>query len=313
MAVTKVPYDDTTAMGVYLKRGPAPSGGAVFSLQIKAGQPACVTFPPTVSLSEGEQDKQFDVTWALAGTTIIQAQLTEYGGVARTGDVYESNVEALAGEEPELVVLLPPLGVIEEGLAGKMLVALSREATAPTVVTLESSNPAVGTVPASVTVETGLVYGLFDFTALSVGSAVVTASLGVIDKQADVNVLAIQITSVAPSAIDVLVEDTFLAWVVFEENVIRDETVALQSSDEQIATVPASVVVPNGSIAASFDVTALRVGSVVITATHSTGEKQSEMDIVPRGYGPATCDYKPRPVDALEHVPRPLGAERKYD
>lgn len=300
-------------MGVYLKRGPAPSGGAVFSLQIKAGQPACVTFPPTVSLLEGEQDKQFDVTWALAGTTILQAQLTEYGGVAESGNVYEADVEALAGEEPELVAVLPASGVIQEGLVGDLIVVLSREVESPTVVTLESSNPTVGTVPASVTVPVNEMNAHFDFTALSIGSATVTASYDGVDKQASVNVEAVEISEVAPSEVEVLVSDVFSAQVVFEEKVIRDETVTLQSSNEQIATVPASVVVPNGEQSASFDITAHRVGSATITATHSTGVKQCALDVVPRGYGPATCDYTPRPVDALEHVPRPLGAERKYD
>jgi hypothetical protein len=82
-------------MGVYLKYGPAPAGGAVFSLSIKPPYSAHVTFPATVTLSSGETNKQFDVTWDSVGSTVIQAQLTEYNGAGVTGTVHFADVEAL--------------------------------------------------------------------------------------------------------------------------------------------------------------------------------------------------------------------------
>ena len=93
--MTRIAYQSTTAMGVYLKYGVAPAGGAVFSLQIKAGEAAHVTFPATVTLLEGECDRQFQVAWASEGSTVLQAQLTEWGGSPRTGDIYERDVIAL--------------------------------------------------------------------------------------------------------------------------------------------------------------------------------------------------------------------------
>jgi hypothetical protein len=49
--MTQISYQSTTAMGVYLKFGVAPAGGAVFTLSIKSGETAHVTFPATVTLS----------------------------------------------------------------------------------------------------------------------------------------------------------------------------------------------------------------------------------------------------------------------
>ena len=107
MVVTKVPYQDTTAMGVYLERGPAPAGGAVFTLGIKSGQPDLITFPPTVAISEGETGAQFIVTWDEVGTTILEAQLTEYGGEGETGTIYEADIECLSVEAANLSVIAP--------------------------------------------------------------------------------------------------------------------------------------------------------------------------------------------------------------
>ena len=94
--MTRVAYGESTAMGAYLESGPAPAGGAVFALAIKSGEAAVITFPATVTLLEGETGRQFPVTWAAAGTTILQIQLTELGGAPVTGTVFERSVECLA-------------------------------------------------------------------------------------------------------------------------------------------------------------------------------------------------------------------------
>ena len=92
MAATKVPYNDTTQMGVFLANGPAPSGNAKFSLQIKAGEQPYISFPAEVTITSGNQSAVFDVTWIQQGTTILQAQLTEYDGSPVTGTVFEQTV-----------------------------------------------------------------------------------------------------------------------------------------------------------------------------------------------------------------------------
>jgi len=84
-------------MGVYLKYGVAPIGGAKFTLQIKPGEEPRITFPSPVVLSPGESGKQFEVMWAEEGATILQAQLTELGGSPVTGDVFEADIYCNAG------------------------------------------------------------------------------------------------------------------------------------------------------------------------------------------------------------------------
>lgn len=313
MAVTKVPYKDTTAMGVYLEFGMAPVDGAKFSLQIKAGQPASIMFPSTVTILEGETGVQFAVTWAIAGTTILQAQLVEYGSVPPDppGEIFEVDIEALAGAA--LTQIVPTTGVVQEGLVALMTVVMSREVTSDTDVTLLSSNPSVGTVPSFVTVPTGSHVATFDFTALSVGSTTITASYDGVDKQATGQVEAVEISSVSPDDFEILVTETYTASVFFEDLVVRDETVTLESDDTNIATVPASVVVATGQQSAEFDVVAVRLGTATITATHATGVKTSDLTVIAKGYGPAAGEEGPRGTSALELVPRPIGAEREYD
>jgi hypothetical protein len=103
--VTNVPWLSTTKMGVHLRNGPAPAGGAVFSLSIKSGETARITFPATVTLSSGDSGKQFDVTWAIEGATILEAQLTEYDGGAVTGTVFERDVYCLPPSTEKLITL----------------------------------------------------------------------------------------------------------------------------------------------------------------------------------------------------------------
>lgn len=89
---TKVPYNNTTQMMVFLASGPAPFGDAEFSLQIKAGEQPYISFPATVTITSGNQSATFDITWLQAGTTILQAQLTEYDGSPVTGTIFEQTV-----------------------------------------------------------------------------------------------------------------------------------------------------------------------------------------------------------------------------
>jgi len=89
---TKVPYNNSTQMGVFLAKGPAPSGNAKYSLQIKSGEDALISFPSEVTITSGNQYQVFQVTWIQQGTTILQAQLTEYDGNAVTGTIFEQTV-----------------------------------------------------------------------------------------------------------------------------------------------------------------------------------------------------------------------------
>jgi hypothetical protein len=110
LMATNVPYQSNTAAGVHLEQGEAPAGGAVFSLNIKAGESALVSFPATVSLVQGETGRQFLVTWVSAGTTTVQAQLTELGGSPVTGTIYEEDFYAMPARRFGDVLGVAPTG-----------------------------------------------------------------------------------------------------------------------------------------------------------------------------------------------------------
>lgn len=227
MTITKVPYQDTTAMGVFLKNGPAPVGGAVFSLGIKAGQSSLISFPATVIIPEGKTGVQFEVTWIDAGTTILQAQLTEIGGVVTTGIVYDTNIECI-----------------------------------------------------------------------------------------DVSSV---ISFLVPADIESFINVTIPLTVVFSNVVSGDQSVSIVSSNEIVA-LPQSptVIVTDGTQIAVTQIDILTIGTAIITATHTSGVKQSNITIVSSGvvpvctpgpYGQSSFELRPYGQMAIELIPVGISAK----
>lgn len=88
----------------------------------------------------------------------------------------------------ELLALLPESSTSLKSRPHTMTVAFTSEVTGDTVVNLSSDDPAVFSVPASVTVLDGEATADFDGDPLTVGSANIEASLGAIQVYALVTV-----------------------------------------------------------------------------------------------------------------------------
>lgn len=90
------------------------------------------------------------------------------------------NPDAMAGMDPMLMSLLPAPAMVDVGQSVDFTVALAAAAPAGgTTITLVSSDPAVATVPASVTVPEGMTSAIFAATGVAPGTATVSAVLGV--------------------------------------------------------------------------------------------------------------------------------------
>jgi uncharacterized protein YjdB len=182
-----VPLGGTDTITVQTKYGPVVTS-AVFT--ITDSNPGIVSYSTPVSLAAGEYYKGVTLTGLAEGTTIVSSQLTELDGVPITGDIYNITVEVLPISSLVFTGLLPETESVIEGDTIEFLVAFSGIVGSDQVLTLGSSNPAVFTVPATVTVLTGEQSAKFTGTGVSVGTSIVTAVHGVTTKQATMSVTA---------------------------------------------------------------------------------------------------------------------------
>ena len=165
----------TSSTGTVTLNAPAPSGGA--TVQISPMSPA--TAPATVTVPAGSTTATFTVGTTSVSTTTqakIWAVLNTSWGAALT-------VTPGAASAPTLSTLSLSPTTVTGGTSSQGTVTLSGPApSGGSVVTLSSSNTAVATVPASMTVAAGSSSGTFTVTTRTVSaqsSATITATLGV--------------------------------------------------------------------------------------------------------------------------------------
>ena len=149
-------------------------------------------------------------------------------------------------------------------------VTLSQPApTGGTTVALTSSNTAVATVPASITIPAGATTGTFNVTSLAVAAdatTVVTATNQFASRTTTFTSQAPALSSLSVLANNILVGSTTTGTVTLDSPApTGGATVALSSSNVSAATVPATVTVAAGSTTGTFTIT-----SVVTTSAQTT-------------------------------------------
>jgi hypothetical protein len=119
-------------------------------------------------------------------------QLTDTGGTAATKETTANGSLTLVDGEiniPALSVTLTPASrTLAPGTTGNFSAILSGLAQSDTTVTLASSNPSAATVPASVLIAAGTTAVSFQVSAIAVGTAKITATLGSSSDDANITV-----------------------------------------------------------------------------------------------------------------------------
>lgn len=119
-------------------------------------------------------------------------QLTDEGGTAATKETVGNGALALVHGQinvPALSVSLSPSSkTIALGGSGNLTAVLTSAAPSDTTVNLTSSNTAVATVPASVVISAGATQASFKVTAVALGTAKITATMGSSTSNANVTV-----------------------------------------------------------------------------------------------------------------------------
>jgi hypothetical protein len=136
------------------------------------------------------------------------------------------------------------------------------------VINLSSSEPAVATVPPTVTIPAGSTTALFPVTHTGSGRSMILASSSSDPRTVVSNAFGRLVTGVSgPLTVS---SGNSATWTVTLDNVASSSlTVDLKSSNPALATVPASVVIPQGASSATFSVTVVNAsaGTTNITAS----------------------------------------------
>jgi hypothetical protein len=259
----------------------APSGGETLSVKVSN---ASLTAPSSVTISGGSFFSQFTVT---ANTVTAVTPVTVTVSLGTTSTSTNLTVSPAAAAAVSSVTAFPGVGASGDPVT----VDVSLTSSAPpggVTVALASDSPALP-VPANVSIPAGSTLVQVPTTAGAVTAATVahvTASLSgatvsgqvEVDPSRDLTTLAL-----SPTSTDGTEGSTGLVTVSVPADG-NNYSMALQSSNPAVASVPASVGFLNGQQTASFPITTTAVGAstdVTITATSAGVSKSATLTVVP--------------------------------
>jgi hypothetical protein len=267
-------------------QGPAPAGGIVLSLSSDnpaAGVPATVTVPAG-SWSASVPVTTSAVTQANAATITVTA-----GGVSKRATL------TVAPPLPPDTLRIDPVSRIgsDPGSATGRVTTASYSAYDQTF-RLTSSNPAVASVPGSVTVPAGSLLGGFPVFTSAVASPTVvtiTAAGGGVTRSVDFPVYPAGTT---PSLSAVWVDRSRVPGGTSVQGNVELNSAApagglivTLSDNSPSVTVPASVAVPAGATSTSFPVTTSAVtGETAVTISGTLGTTQTAALTLTPGVAP---------------------------
>jgi len=261
--------------------GPATSGGVV--VQLSSSNTAVATVPPFVTVPAGIATASLEVTTVPVGQSAPVTITAAGGGVTKTSN--QLNVVPLG------LTLITTLGSsIIGGHSLNGQVHLNGPApSGGLVVGLSSSNTAVATVLASITVPAGENKQSFTVTTVPVAQSTpftITASAGGVTRTAQRNVVPPSPDSVTLLPGNFSGGQSSIGTVYLAGTSAGGLVLGLSSSNTAVATVPSSVTAPAGATTASFTVTTVPVAQstpVTITATAGGVSKTSSMNVLPFG------------------------------
>ena len=265
--------------GTVTLSGAVPSGGATVTL---SSNNTAATVPSSVTVSAGSSSATFPITTvAVAGNTPVTI----------TGN-YNSGTQTAA-----LIVTPPALSgmnlnpaSVTGGSPSTGMVTLSSAAPAGgATITLSSGDPAVATVPASVTVAAGATSATFQVSTTTVSTPTAITLAGT--DSSGTRTATLTVTPATPSLSSVTVNPTSVTGGSPSTGTVTlsgaapsgGATVTL-SSNNTAATVPSSVTVSAGSSSTTFPITTVAVAGntpVTITGNYNSGTQTATLTLTP--------------------------------
>ena len=226
-----------------------PGIGDVIQLSVDNALAASV--PASVTFGAGLNDATFNVT-------ILS--LTD-------GDVTVTADDAVSGDSAEYTIRMPGLlldGAAQVYAAGPVTYTLTRFNNIGATVNLQSTNPAVMTVPATASFAGENQDTTFTATAVAEGQTTIVATDPVSGVRAEYNVTFTAAALELAGPVSVWTGTT-PTYTLTRRGPIGD-TVNLTSSSEAVMTVPATVIFPDAADTVTFQANALTAGETVLNA-----------------------------------------------
>jgi trimeric autotransporter adhesin len=261
-----------TGTGTVTLSGTAPQGGA--SVALSSGDPLLATVPPSVTVLAGATSATFAVTGQIGASAAGLAISASYGGVTRSAWLVVTEPPP-SGRQLNALTLSPEIVVGGQPVQGTVTLASAQGAA--TTVALRSYNPTVATVPASVTVPSGVASASFTVTTRATSSS----DFAVIEAEAGGITRSTTVTTTAPPTGPLIVSLVFFPPSVggggpvtgratFNGPATQAAIVELTSSNPSLVQVPSSVVVLKNATRADFPVTTSAVTSNVAVSINGT-------------------------------------------
>lgn len=283
----------TSVQGTVTLNGPAPAKG--IPVFLTSNNPAIVKVPQNVSVPAGSTTAQFTINTEPVGSP------TPVTITASSGQNDEQTT-ALTVQPPSLTQLTLNQTSVTGGAtpAPQGTVQLNGPAPANFVVTLQSTNQAVATVPASITVPTNSTSATFSVSTLPVTSssqANIVASRAGLNRSAPLTVQppAPSAFTLSPSPINA--GQTSTGTITLSGPAPSGTQVALSGSNTNTADFPATIPVPANNTQVAFNATGKTFTdtdrSVTITASYLGVQRQSPSLTVRRTIALSRVDVTP--------------------
>jgi hypothetical protein len=283
----------------------APPGGVTVSL---ASDSAAAPLPTSVAVPAGSGQAQIPITAGAVTSTTVAHLTATMSGKTVTGQLEIDPARTLTN-----ITIGPSTTDGSKGATGSVTVSIPA-ADGNTTVSLQSSNPAVASVPASV----GFLYGqsstTFPISTTAVTAAtdvVISAAAGGVTMTATVTVgptppppFDVQAISVAPSAVHGPGAATGTLTMTTAAPA-GGATVNLSTSDVKSATVPATIFVPAGSTSVNFPIRVIaQNGStdVAIGETFQNLGRAAPLGVTPASGGTLINATQSNQVLEVRHV-----------
>ncbi len=237
-----------SATGTVGISGTAPAGGISVSLSSNSG---LVTLPATVTIPAGSSTATFSISTATTSSAVTATLSAIYSTVTKTCS-FNIGVSVLLHS----IVANP--GTVVGGSTSTGTVGLTGPAPSGGVTVNLSSNSVSAMVPSTVLIPAGSVTATFGITTAPVSSAVhatLTASLGAVSKSCAFIISSPSLIGLSGTTSVVGGQLVTVTATLNQPAPVGGILVPLSSSNTSFATVPSTVLIPEGASSARFTVT----------------------------------------------------------
>jgi trimeric autotransporter adhesin len=244
----------------------SPAQSSSITVTLSSSNTSTATVPASVSIPAGQTSATFSITGVAAGTSTITATLP-----AATGGNTATCSTTVANPTASVTLACPSADVVI-GTTGTATVFIGSAQSSSVTITLSSSNTAVATVPATVSIPAGSTSTTFSVTGVAPGNSTLTAtvpaSLGAASATCTTSVVnpPVDVSLQCPSA-NIVAGGKATSSVVIGSGQTSSTSISLTTTNGAVATVPATVVIAAGQTSVTFDITAVGAGTARITAT----------------------------------------------